>query len=169
MNEWVNEWVKIFVLVCVWFIPIFKGGSQGKGKGQVWYLLVDLWPLSCILDDSYDVIFLWVQLLFWLGHISFFCQMGKLNFAGSIMWTVTPSSKWLSQNPNPSQKISCFYCSVAKLCLTFWNPVNCSMPGFPVVHCHSEFAETQKVLSVCLCCCCLVAKLCLTSLWPHGL
>ena len=94
--------MKLFVLVCVWFIPIFKGRSQGKGKGEVWYLLVDLWALGCILDDSCDVIFLWVQLPFWLGHISFFCQMGKLNFAGSIMWT--PSSKWLNQNPNPSLK-----------------------------------------------------------------
>ena len=28
----------------------------------------------------------------------------------------------------------CSYCSVAKLCLTLWEPRNCSMPGFPVLH-----------------------------------
>ena len=26
------------------------------------------------------------------------------------------------------------YCSVAELCLTLWDPINCSIPGFPVLH-----------------------------------
>ena len=29
---------------------------------------------------------------------------------------------------------SCCCCSVAKLCLTLWDPMNCSTPSFPVLH-----------------------------------
>ena len=32
---------------------------------------------------------------------------------------------------------------VAKSCPAFWNPMDCSMPGFPVLHCLSEFAQTH--------------------------
>ena len=39
-------------------------------------------------------------------------------------------------------KISCC-CSVAKLCLTLFNPMNCSMPGFPVHHQILELAQTH--------------------------
>ena len=34
-------------------------------------------------------------------------------------------------------------CSVAKSCPTLCYPMNCSMPGFPVLHCLSEFAQTH--------------------------
>ena len=34
-------------------------------------------------------------------------------------------------------------CSVAKSCPTFYDPVNCSMPGFPVLHYFPEFAQTR--------------------------
>ena len=36
--------------------------------------------------------------------------------------------------------ISCCCCSVAKSCLC--NPMDCSKPGFPVLHCLLEFAQT---------------------------
>ena len=39
-------------------------------------------------------------------------------------------------------KLSCS-CSVAKSCLTLCDPMDCSMPGFPVLHCLSEFAQTH--------------------------
>ena len=32
-------------------------------------------------------------------------------------------------------------CSVTKLCLTLFNHVDWSMPGFPVLHCLLEFAQ----------------------------
>ena len=36
------------------------------------------------------------------------------------------------------------YCSVAKSGLTFWDPMDCSMPGgIPVLHCVLEFAQTH--------------------------
>ena len=34
-------------------------------------------------------------------------------------------------------------CSVAKLCPTLCNPMNCSMPGFPVLHYLPEFPQTH--------------------------
>ena len=37
--------------------------------------------------------------------------------------------------------LSC--CSVTKLCLTFCDPIECSMPGFPVPHYLPEFAQTH--------------------------
>ena len=36
----------------------------------------------------------------------------------------------------------CCCCSVAKLCLTFCNPLSCSTPGFPFLHSLPEFAQT---------------------------
>ena len=39
------------------------------------------------------------------------------------------------------------YCSVPKLCLTLCNPMDCSMPGFPVLHCLLELAA--KLLQSC--------------------
>ena len=37
----------------------------------------------------------------------------------------------------------CFYCSVAKLCLTLRDLMDCSMSGFPVLHHLLEFAQTR--------------------------
>ena len=34
-------------------------------------------------------------------------------------------------------------CSTAKPCLTLCDPMDCSMPGFPVLHDLPEFAQTQ--------------------------
>ena len=38
-------------------------------------------------------------------------------------------------------------CSVTKSCLTLWDPMNCSTPGFPVLYCLPEFAQTHVLLS----------------------
>ena len=38
-------------------------------------------------------------------------------------------------------------CSVAKLCLTLCDPMDYSMPGFPVLHCLPDFGQTQCLLS----------------------
>ena len=34
-------------------------------------------------------------------------------------------------------------CSVSKSCLTLWDPMYCSRPGFPVLHYLLEFAQTH--------------------------
>ena len=37
----------------------------------------------------------------------------------------------------------CFCCSVAQSCSTLCDPMDCSTPGFPVLHCLLEFAQTH--------------------------
>ena len=37
----------------------------------------------------------------------------------------------------------CCYCSVTKSCPTLYDPMDCSMPGFPVLHHHMEFVQTH--------------------------
>ena len=34
-------------------------------------------------------------------------------------------------------------CSVTQLCLTLWDPMDCSTPGFPVLLCLPDFAQTH--------------------------
>ena len=43
-----------------------------------------------------------------------------------------------------SSKYCCFCCWVANSCLTLWIPTDRSMPGFPVPHHHSEFAQVHN-------------------------
>ena len=40
------------------------------------------------------------------------------------------------------------YSSVGQLCLTLWDPMDCSTPGFPVLHHLLEFAQTHVLESV---------------------
>ena len=42
-----------------------------------------------------------------------------------------------------SMHMPCCCSSVATLCLTLCDPMNCSTPGFPVLHCLREFAQTH--------------------------
>ena len=68
--------------------------------------------------------------------------------AWRILWTEEPGrpvlggpkrQTGLRTNTTPSLA-SC--CSVTKSCLTLCNPMNCSTPGFPVLHNLPEFAQT---------------------------
>ena len=43
-----------------------------------------------------------------------------------------------------SSKYCCFCCWVANSCLTLWIPTDRSMPGFPIPHHHSEFAQVHN-------------------------
>ena len=42
----------------------------------------------------------------------------------------------------------CCCCLVAQLCLTLRNPMDCSMPGFPVLYYLPEFAKLMSIESV---------------------
>ena len=39
----------------------------------------------------------------------------------------------------------CRYCSVTQSCPTLCNPMDCSIPGFPVLHCLPEFTQVHWV------------------------
>ena len=43
----------------------------------------------------------------------------------------------------PDRFINITCCSVVQLCLTLCHPMDCSIPGFPVLHHLPEFAQTQ--------------------------
>ena len=60
---------------------------------------------------------------------------GRLQFMG---WQRVGHD--LATKPLPPQCIYC--CSVTQLCLTLCDPVDCSMPGFPVHHL-TELAQTH--------------------------
>ena len=47
------------------------------------------------------------------------------------------------QQEAPSLIYSNCFCSVAKLCLTLCDAMDCGMTGFPVLHCLLEFAQTH--------------------------
>ena len=44
--------------------------------------------------------------------------------------------------------VVCWWWSVAKSCLTLFDPMDCSVPGSPVLHCLLEFAQIQVIESV---------------------
>ena len=48
-------------------------------------------------------------------------------------WECLPHNRYLD----------CCYCSVTQSCLTLCNPMDCSTPGFPVLHCLPELAQTH--------------------------
>ena len=51
--------------------------------------------------------------------------------------------KIVANNATDKGFISKIYCSVAKLCLTLCDPMDCSTPGFPVLYHLLEFAQTH--------------------------
>ena len=50
---------------------------------------------------------------------------------------------WMKFGPSLS---TCCCCSVTKSCLTLCDLMDCSMPGFPVLHCLLEFAQIHTHL-----------------------
>ena len=55
----------------------------------------------------------------------------------SFSFSISPSNKYC----HDLRITYCFY-SVAKLCTTLCDPMDCSTPGFPVFHCLLEFTQT---------------------------
>ena len=94
----------------------FKGSTLGVG----WYIPGHLGPLNPLLMITNHVI--WIH---WLVERT------------SI--ETRPFTRLLSCC---SQKFI-LHCSVTKLCPTLCDPRSCSMPGFSVIHCLLEFAQTQ--------------------------
>ena len=52
-----------------------------------------------------------------------------------------------SRSGHTGSKTQCFCCSVTQSCLTLCDPMDCSIPGFPVPHYLREFAQTLCPLS----------------------
>ena len=59
------------------------------------------------------------------------------------LWSSSYIHSWLLKKPFVDVSDTQSYCrSVTQSCPTLHNPMNCSTPGFPVLHCLLEFAQT---------------------------
>ena len=62
---------------------------------------------------------------------------------GSSRKEQPPGNSTLGDISPPRNPPELWCCSVAKTRPTLWDHMNCSMPGFPVLHCLLEFAQTH--------------------------
>ena len=65
---------------------------------------------------------------------------GQASLSKSGFTLSLPTVHWSLQGRRHD---SCYYCSVTKLCTTLWDPIDCSMPGFPVPHHLPVFAQVH--------------------------
>ena len=68
--------------------------------------------------------------------IIYFQSLSLLSFLISLTKT---STSMLNRRNN--RRYTCCCCSVTQVCLTLHNPMDCSMPGFPVLHHLPELAQ----------------------------
>ena len=92
----------------------------------------------CCIPETKKI--LYIQLYIFIVAVQLFNHV--LLFVTS--WTAhsTPGSSvlhYLLEFAQIKENLSCR--STAKLCLTLWDPMNCSTPGFPVFHSLSEFIQ----------------------------
>ena len=123
--------------------PKLKLSNEGKGKGITRhafpsFLHPSLTINSKILVSSSKHGFMFIWLLF-CGHydISFWhpCKSSWVTYIYIHLFLGFPIPTFYAKSPdNP-----CY--SVAKSYSTLCNPINCSTPGFPVVHYLLEFAQ----------------------------
>ena len=57
----------------------------------------------------------------------------------------------LQLRPSTAKSVSCCCCSVAQSCPTLWDPMDCSMPGFPVLHCLRSLLKLKSIESIMPC------------------
>ena len=112
------------------------GASLGEMISEVSDLLVQHWKTSrrqtVWLVRKLKII-LWVK-----GSVSHdVCLDGRLGVLES-----QSTDCLLDASHDTQHMVSCF-CSVTELCLTLCDLMNCSTPGFPVLHYLSEFAQTH--------------------------
>ena len=89
--------------------------------------------IICCPGDRVTVLF-WAEVRIWdsLGR-SQLCSLNHLSI-------LRCRSQMVMENPQVG--VSCC-CSVAESCPTLCDPMDCSMPCFPVFHCLQEFAQTH--------------------------
>ena len=91
-------------------------------------------PGSSVCGISQARILQWIAISFSRGSLQSRDLTCSSALAGRQSFTTEPPRM-------PSGEVC--YCSVAKLCSTLWDPMDCSIPGFPVLHCLQEFAQTH--------------------------
>ena len=126
-------------------------GARGEGDNRGW----DGWMAS---PTRWTWVWVDSRSWWWTG------RPGMLRFMGSQRVDMTEWLNWLNWILSKSYDYKRFYILnnwlrevgrlkihsnsgdcflVAKLCLTFWAPMDCSTPGFPVLHYLQKFAQTH--------------------------
>ena len=68
------------------------------------------------------------------------------NILSHTLWDGFRDTKTLTKRKNltnDDQTVAMMCCPVTKSCLSLCDPMDCSTPGFPVLHCLPEFAQTH--------------------------
>ena len=93
----------------------------------------------------------------WHRSIGVFHSGSILPFHTRLKHLLFCKATWTLQKPSVADEVnypflsstslllcsSSCCCSVAKSCLILCDPMNCSTPGFPLLHCLPEFAQTH--------------------------
>ena len=106
-------------------------------------MCAQLCPTLCDPDEPTRLLYSWDFPGKITGVASLFLLWGVFPIQVSnphlLLWQVDPLK--LSHQGNPNVILYCS--SGAKSCLTLCNPMDYSMPGFPVLHYLPEFAQTH--------------------------
>ena len=104
---------------CHYLLQCMKGKSESK-VAQLCPTLSD--PMDCSLPGS---------------------SVHGIFQASVLEWVAIAFSSYLSRIRQMNGMIFCCCCSVTQLYPTLCNPMDCSMPGFPVLYHPPEFAQTH--------------------------
>ena len=67
-----------------------------------------------------------------------------LRYVGKVSESLSNLSKVIEEKiPGLDSNLVSCCCSIAQLCQTLCNPMDCSTPGFPVLHHLPRFAQTH--------------------------
>ena len=75
--------------------------------------------------------------------IRVFSNESALHIRWPKFWIFSFNNLSSKCNPQTTCLVCVCVCSVAKLCLTLCDPMDCSIPGFPVLHSFLEFTQTH--------------------------
>ena len=74
-------------------------------------------------------------------------QLTKMKYGGfpggPVARTLAPNTGVLDSIPGQGTRSHTWCCSVTQSCPTLCDPMDCTMPGFPVLHHFLEFAQTH--------------------------
>ena len=118
----------------VWFWTL--NGEKGISPLRMFSKSVDTSPLS--LPQNQDS--LWCPPM--LPSVACLDPTSWQHVSGTQRCWSNGSHAVIGENLFSLSYYTCCF-SVSRSCLTLGNPMNCSMPGFPVLHCSPEFAQTH--------------------------
>ena len=104
------------------------------GLGSMWVLLPSL--SAHLVSRAILFIPMASTTIYTISDIEYF------KFFVCLLWVLVLQEFYISLLMFPiAHSFNC--CSVTKSCLTLCSPIDCSTPGFPVLHYLPEFAETH--------------------------